>query len=188
MSPVTVQTGRTRLSVRTRSRTTRLSWSRTIRKRRRTAPRRGHFRPAERLENDARIFERERRADDRRQRDRVARGHAAARRALMPSPASADRPGPGSRTTMPPRWMWLSGPHGPSGYTLPFAAPSSVGIGVDEEAGSATLLGRERFEAAIAVGDRVADERDLAAHVDAAGGQPVVVRRSARCRRRRPAR
>ena len=62
------------------------------------------------------------------------------------------------------------------------------GIGVDEDARRAALFRRERLEAAIAVRHRVADQDDLAAHVDAVIGEPGVVGRVAAVRRRRPAR
>ena len=62
------------------------------------------------------------------------------------------------------------------------------GIGVDEDAGGAALLGGQRLETAVAVRHRVADEDDLALHIDAALGEPVVVRRVAAAGVRRPAR
>src|SRR4051812_34853095 len=49
------------------------------------------------------------------------------------APGSDAQPGvsgsPGTRKsyTMPPRWMWLSGPHGPAGYVFPLVYPSSAG-------------------------------------------------------------
>ena len=42
-------------------------------------------------------------------------------------PGVSGSPGTRKSYTMPPRWMWLSGPHGPSGYVLPFLKPSSAG-------------------------------------------------------------
>src|SRR5207244_1375095 len=57
----------------------------------------------------------------------------ASRAAMRRAPGSDGHPGvsgsPGTRKsyTMPPRWMWLSGPHGPSGFRVPFLDPSSAG-------------------------------------------------------------
>ena len=49
------------------------------------------------------------------------------------------------------------------------------GVGVDEHRRRAALLGGQRLEPAIAVRDGVADEDDLAPHVDALRLEPVVV-------------
>src|SRR5687768_6814849 len=35
-------------------------------------------------------------------------------------PGVRGSPGAMKSYTIPPRWMWLGGPHGPSGYTFPF--------------------------------------------------------------------
>ena len=83
---------------------------------------------------------------------------------------------------MPPRWMWLSGPHGPFGIHRALAGAVVGRIGIDQDPGGAALLRRQRLEAAVAVRHRVADEHDLAAHVDAAAGERVVVRRIAAAR------
>ena len=51
---------------------------------------------------------------------------AASAAAMRRAPGTDAQPGvsgsPGTRKsyTIPPRWMWLSGPHGPAGYVLPF--------------------------------------------------------------------
>jgi hypothetical protein len=58
---------------------------------------------------------------------------------------------------------------------LAFPIPVVGGIGIDKDAGGAALLRRQGLEAAIAVRDRVADERDLAAHIDALLCEPLVV-------------
>ena len=166
-----------------------LSGSGAIRKRRRhRATPAGTSGPPSDREDDARILERERCADDRRQRDRIALRPLAVRRAPTPSPASADRRGPGSRRRCRRARCGSPVPTDRRDTPCPSPAPSSIGIGVDEDAGGATLLGRERFEAAVAVGHRVADERRSCRARRCRERQPVVVRRLARFRRRRPAR
>jgi hypothetical protein len=42
-------------------------------------------------------------------------------------PGVSGSPGTMKSYTTPPRWMWLAGPHGPFGYTLPLRKPSSAG-------------------------------------------------------------
>src|SRR5204863_366128 len=42
-------------------------------------------------------------------------------------PGVSGSPGTRKSKGIPPRWMWLSGPQGPSGYVFPFLKPSSAG-------------------------------------------------------------
>ena len=64
---------------------------------------------------------------------------------------------------------------GAVGDDLAFLVSVFGGIAVDENGGSAFALGGERFEAAVAVGIRVAHEHDLAFDVDALLAQKGVV-------------
>ena len=90
-------------------------------------------------------------------------------------PGVSGSPGTRKSKGMPPRWMWLSGPHGSVRIRLPLLVPIVRRIRVDEDAREPTLLRGERLEAAVAVGHRVANQRDFAPEVDALRGQPVVV-------------
>ncbi len=141
-------------------------------------PRRGHFRAFERVENHARILEGQWSADYPWKRHRVAR-----------------REPPRAGCRCPPRSQRVAGRKevvgDPTALDATFRPPGAIRIGlallaaiegriaVHEDAGSAARLCRQRLEAAIAIGHRVAHEHDFSAHVDALRVQPVVVGRLA---------
>ena len=149
-----------------------------IRDRQTSLPRGRRLGSLQRVEEHPRVSPRERRAHDLRQRHgvrgvdapgaghrRPARGQRIARHAEVVDDAAAL-----DVAFRSPRAV---------GIGLALLEPIVCRIGVDEEARCAALLGRERLESAIAVRHRVPHEHDLALHVDAVAGQPVVVGRVA---------
>ena len=109
--------------------------------------------------------------------------------------ASAALDPPGARDRRPARRQRIAGHaevvddaaaldvalRSPRSVRIGRAFPEAVvrGIGIDQDAGRAVLLRRQRLEAAIAVRHRVADQHDLAFDVDAVLREPVVVGRVA---------
>ena len=129
---------------------------------------------AHRLQQHPCVARRQRRADDLRQRDGLLGGHTA---------SASDRRPPGRQRIARDHEVVRDA----AGLDVAFVAPRAVGIdrapggavlgrvGVDQHRRRAPPLGRQRLEAAIAVRDRVADQHDPAADVDALGVEPVVV-------------
>ena len=140
------------------------------------APGRRHLGSAERLEDHPRVPIRQRDADDLRDRDCFFRRNSSGAR--DGGPAGRQRVAGNQEIERDAAALDVAfGPPRARRIRLPLAESIVRRVRVDEDAGQAALLRRQRLEPAIAVGHGVADERDLAPEIDALGGQPVVVLR-----------
>ncbi len=133
------------------------------------------------LEDHARVLVRQRRADDGRKRHRF--GFRDAARAGYGWPPGRERVA-GHHEVVHDAAALDVALRSPGTFRVhrPLARAVVFRIGIDQDPGGASLLRRQGLEAAIAVRHRVADERDLAADVDAAAGKGVVVGRIAAAR------
>ena len=150
----------------------------TIGERQRTAPGWRHFRTVQRLENDARVLVRQGRADDPRERHGVRRRDPAGVRQRRPS--GRQRVAGHEEVVHDAAALDVAlGPPRTLRVHLAFHVPVVRGIGIDQDSCGAALLSGQRLESTVAVGHRVAHQRDLAAHVNPARREPVVLGRVA---------
>ena len=99
--------------------------------------------------------------------------------AVDAQPGVSGSPGTMKSYAIPPRWMWLAGPHGPFGNTSPLHIAVLLRIRIDDHRRRAFALGGQRLESAVAVRVRVADDDDLPFRIDAVLAEHVVVGRIA---------